>query len=80
MLENVKLFEEIGKNTLFLCGSEYIIKLLVPICFSIIGLDISLQNPLATYIYSLALLVISNNTLVPIEKKILKRMHILQYD
>lgn len=77
LLENIKLFSDIGKNTLYLCGSEYVIKLLVPTCIQIVGLNISLPNALAAYIYTFILLIICNKILVPIEKNILKKLHII---
>lgn len=77
-LENVKLFNELGSNTLFLCGSEYIIKLLVPSCIQIVGLDISLSNPVVTYLYTFALLIVCNKTLIPLEKTIFRKFHLLK--
>lgn len=76
VLENVALFSSIGKNTLFLCGSEYIVRLCVPLTLQIIGLKISCPSPLATCIYVFALLVLSNKTIVPLEKTVFKRLHL----
>lgn len=78
LLENVRLFNELGNNTLFLCGSEYIIKLLIPSCFQIVGLGISLSNPVVTYLYTFALLIVCNKTLVPLEKAIFRKFHLLK--
>lgn len=72
LLEDVYCFNRLGKNTLYLCGSEYIIKLLVPICFETIGLNISLTNPISIYFYTFFLLIICEKTLVPLEKKYLR--------
>ena len=77
-IENVKLFGLLGKNTLFLCGSEHLIKLFVPMCFQIVGLNISFPNPLATYFYTFFLLVLCNKTFVPIEKAVFKELHLLK--
>ena len=77
LFEDVELFGVLGKNTLFLCGSEYIIKLIFPLCLQTIGLNIFYPNPLAVYIYTLFLLVLSNKMLVPVEKSIFKKLHIL---
>ena len=77
IVENADVFVEIGKNTLFLCGSEYIIKLLVVICLQIIGLDIYFLNPMAVYIYTFALLLLSQKALVPIEKAMFKKLRLL---
>lgn len=78
IIENVDLFVAIGKNTLFLCGSEYIIKLLVAICLEIIGLSIHFLNPISAYIYTFALLLLSQRFLVPIEKAMFKKLRILK--
>lgn len=77
LLENVPLFLELGKNTLFLCGSEYIIKLVIPILLQTIGLNITLSNPIGTYFYTFILLVICNKTLVPIEKLFFRKINLL---
>ena len=77
-LENFDLLSSIGKNTLFLCGSEHLIKLFVPLCAQIIGLSTSIPNPLATYIYTFFLLVICNKTLVPLEKALFKELHLIE--
>ena len=77
LLENVSLFIEIGKNSLFLCGSEFMITNLFPSCLAILGLSHSLPNPIATYFYVFILLFICNKTLVPIEKAVLRKFHFL---
>ncbi len=76
--ENVQLFGSLGKNTLFLCGSEHLIKLFIPMCLQIVGLNIFLPNALTTYIYTLFLLVLCNKTLVPVEKAIFKKLHLIK--
>ena len=78
VLENIAFFGSIGKNTLFLCGSEHIVRLCVPLCLQIVGLNIACPNPLATYIYAFALLVLCNKTLVPLEKSAFKQLHLLK--
>ena len=77
LLENNDFFSNIGENTLYLCGSEYFIKLLIPICLEIFGLSLYLSNPIATYIYTFILLIVCNRYLVPLEKQLFKRLHII---
>lgn len=77
-VENIELFCLLGKNTLFLCGSEYLIKLFVPLCLQIVGLNISLPNPLAAYIYTFFLLVLCIKTFVPLEKAVFKKLHLIK--
>lgn len=74
ILEDVPLFVAIGQNTLYLCGSEYLIKTLLPLAFQLVGLNIAVQNPLSSYVYTMALLIICQHSLVPVEKAILKKI------
>jgi len=78
LLENVNLFIELGRNTLFLCGTEYIVKLLVPICFQIIDLEIIVPNPIAAYIYTFALLMLCYKVLIPVEKELFKKLQLIK--
>ena len=78
LMETVNLFVELGRNTLFLCGSEHIIKSLVPICLQIIGLEINLPNPVAAYIYTFVLLILSYKICIPIEKWIFKKLRLFK--
>lgn len=69
--QNIYLFNEIGKNTLYLCGSEFIIKLVVYCIISMFGLNIVLSSPLMTFIYTFTLLYLTNKYLVPYEKRLI---------
>ncbi len=71
ILQNVEVFNFIGKNTLYLCGNEYIIKTLVPSLMGLIGLTIKLSNPLVSYIYAFALMYLVCRYIAPVEKKVL---------
>lgn len=77
-IENVELFSLLGKNTLFLCGSEHLIKLFVPLCLQIVGLNTSLPNSLAAYIYTFFLLILCNKTFVPFEKAVFKELRLIK--
>lgn len=68
-LQNVKIFNTIGQNTLYLCGSEYIIKQVIQTLIGLIGLKLSFPNPLSTYIYTFILLLIVVKFLAPVEKQ-----------
>ena len=71
LFENSTKLKEIGKNTLYLCGSEYIVKLLIRCTLGIVGLKITISNPLMSWIYVGILIVIANKYLVPLEKNML---------
>lgn len=73
-LEDVELFRSIGKNTLYICGSEYIVKTFISSIAQVLGLKIIFPNPLCVYLYSFFLLVVVNRYFVPIEKDLIKRM------
>ena len=77
LLENINWLKSFGENTLYLCGSEYYIKLLIPICLEAVGLELTLNNPIATYIYTFILLVICNKYFVPLEKNLFKKIRII---
>lgn len=58
IFESIELFNSIGKNTLFLCCNEYIIKQLIAITLPIFGLEIKIQSPLQALIYAIILISI----------------------
>lgn len=70
LLCGIELFSLIGKETLFLCGNEYVIKTIVPLIISMLGLDLCISNPLDAYLYCIFLLVVCVKILIPFEKKI----------
>lgn len=74
LLEDVSVLAELGKNTLYLCGSEYIIKEMVLALAGTLGLTIGINNPLGCYIYTAILLVAADKCLVPAEKYIVNKI------
>lgn len=74
VLEDIEIFSEIGKNSLYLCGCEYVVKTIATSFFGIIGYSPVLPNPLSVYIYSAILLVLANKYIVPIEKYIINKI------
>ncbi|MEL2239678.1 acyltransferase family protein [Leclercia adecarboxylata] len=42
----------VGKNTLNICGLEYIVKSLIPLFIGLLGLQFTIPNPLAAVIYT----------------------------
>lgn len=71
LIENIYLLNEIGKETLFLCGNEFVVKTLALVFCELIGLKINLQSPLHMYIYTFILLWIAVKKIIPMEKKII---------
>lgn len=74
-LKEIAMFNSIGQHTLYLCGSEYMIKLLVSECIGILALNITINTPLAAYIYTFLLLCLVCRYLVPIEKSIINKIN-----
>ena len=74
LLENSDILCEIGRNSLYLCGCEYVVKTLGTCFFAIIGYELFLPNPLSVYIYSAILIVFANKYIVPIEKYIINKI------
>lgn len=76
LIGHLSFLQEIGVNSLYLCGSEYIIKTLVENGVSMIGLNFTLDNPLKAYLYAFIMLVLCNKFLVSIEKRMFKKLNI----
>lgn len=74
VMQDVKGLDEIGKNTLYLCGNEWIVKTLVVHFFAIFGIGIGFYSPIQMYIYIGILLIVVCKFLTPIEKYILKKI------
>lgn len=72
LLVGIKVFRKIGKETLYLCGNEYIIKICMKYILGIFGLSISLSNPISVFIYTFFLLIITTKYLIPCEKYLVK--------
>ena len=72
--QNIKIFQVLGSETLYFCGSEYIIKTAVPAAAGILGLGVTCPNPLSAYIYTFFLMLLTHAALIPIEKKMLQNL------
>lgn len=73
-LQEVEVLSKIGQDTLYLCGSEYIIKILVPSICGIVGLTMNLDGPLYVCIYTIMLLWFGEKVVIPWEKTIITKM------
>lgn len=73
-LINFNIMMEIGKDTLYLCGSEYIVKRLVVELVGVFGITITFANPLSCVLYVILLIMICYYILIPIEKKLLEKV------
>jgi len=68
LLQEVKIFVEIGKNTLYLCGNEYIVKSLVADLATLFGIHFVAGHPIQIYLYVGILLLVINRCFVPVER------------
>lgn len=71
LCENVSLFGRLGRDSLYLCGSEYFIKSLAASLIPALGLQLNLSTPMLVYVYSAALILGAYRLLVPLEKRLL---------
>jgi fucose 4-O-acetylase-like acetyltransferase len=68
--QNIEFLQKIGRNTLWLCGFEHLYKFCVSTLIALFGLKLQLQNPLATFLYVLALVLLSTYTIIPVGKSL----------
>ena len=73
-LQGIEVLAKVGQDTLYLCGSEYMIKIVVPSICGIVGLSINLDGPLYVCIYTIMLLWAGEKIFVPWEKNIIRKM------
>lgn len=77
LVEKVRILTIIGKNTLYLCGNEYMIKAIVPRVLGIVGISCMFYSPWIVCVYTAVLLVLGIVIVVPIEKNILEGVQFL---
>lgn len=59
LIAKVRIFGELGRETLLFCGTENLVKVMMMNLFNLIAFKIPLHGPLSTLIYSLILLLLS---------------------
>jgi uncharacterized membrane protein YadS len=74
LLERKKLFRNIGKETLLLCGVEFITKNLLQSVFAMLGIQIRLDTPLITLLYTVLCIAVSYKVFIPLLHKYLGRL------
>lgn len=74
-IENISLLNQIGQNTLYLCGSEYISKAFISLFLGLVGLNITVSYPLQAFIYSFILLLFGWKVLAPLEKRAITKIN-----
>lgn len=71
LLRDIRLLNEMGQDTLYLCCSEYFVSTGVSSVLGLLGLSIDITVPLAAYLYSALLVYLADRFFVPAEKRIL---------
>lgn len=74
LMQEVKFFADIGKNMLYLCGSEYILKVLISTVLSIFGISIATNSPIQIFMYIGILVFVGNKYLVPVEEYLIGKI------
>lgn len=80
MLEGFPLLRKIGSDTLYLCGSEYVVKTIMSSLAGVFGLAISFPNPLSAFLYTGILLVLTDRYVVPLEKRFIHSVQKLLFE
>ena len=68
-LERIRLFRNIGKETLLMCGMEFITKNLLQGIFAMLDIKIRLDTPLITVLYTILCIAVSYRIFVPLLHK-----------
>lgn len=68
-LERINLFRNVGKETLLMCGAEFITKNLLLSSFAMLGINIRLDTPLITVLYTVLCIAVSYKIFVPLLHK-----------
>lgn len=74
LCENVLFFANMGKETLFFCGTENIIKATIEALLSLVGLQLCYGTSWMLFIYVFICLTMSYFLLVPLIKEVLDRI------
>ena len=72
-LQDVRIFNEVGKETLYLCGSEYLIKTGIQVVLLSLGFTMDITSPMAAYLYSALMIWIGMKWLIPLERELFRR-------
>ena len=68
ILSYITLFQKIGRNTLWLCGSEQVIRHLTPPLFAILGWNLSFSSPASAIIFTFVVVLAAEFAIIPVLK------------
>ena len=74
LLSSIELFQAMGRNTLYLSGSEQIVRHLTPPLLSVFGLNLNINSPLTGMIFTFIALVAVYFLVIPFLKAFYKNI------
>ena len=74
LIEDIDLFQKLGQETLYLCGTEFFTNSFLTAIILYFGVMPNYINTFAPYIYAMALLMTGHHIFVPFVKSILKKL------
>lgn len=73
-LKNVKFFENVGEEIVYLCGSYYLVSVIIGTVLSILGRTVVMVVPVRAYMYMAIMLFLGVKYIVPVEKYIVNKI------
>ena len=74
LFEKVEVFNLYGMNTLYLCGNELIMKMVVPSLMGLVGLELQFPSPITAYFYCILLMFLTYKFVIPVQKNMMSWM------
>jgi len=73
-LQKSRGMQSLGKESLYLCGNEFVIKTVVTVAASFLGISMPPGNPAAGAFYVVILLLLTHFILIPLEKPVFDKI------
>ena len=73
-LQKSRMLQCLGRESLYLCGNEFIIKTIVTIAASFLGVSVPSANPFSGVLYVVILLLLTHFVLIPLEKPVIDKI------
>lgn len=70
ILKSIPLLQRVGRETLYLCGSEQVVRHFIPPLFSMLGWSLSFSSPIGATIYTVAIFMAAFFVVTPVLKKL----------
>lgn len=74
LIEDIVFLQTLGRETLYLCGSEFLIQTLLTTTIMYFGVTPDHANTFSPYIYVMVMLSVGHYVFVPFEKAILRKL------